>query len=70
MGTYADPGMPGLTFVHLVGLDRYDTSALIAEYAATMGMSYARIGPSSPETISPMRWLPARTWHEMAASSS
>jgi putative cell wall-binding protein len=40
VGTYVDPGIPGLTLTHLVGSDRYDTSAQIAEYAASQGLSY------------------------------
>ncbi|MFH0915532.1 MAG: cell wall-binding repeat-containing protein [bacterium] len=43
VGTYADPGLPGLTLTRIVGTDRYDTSARVAEYAATEGMSYAHV---------------------------
>jgi putative cell wall-binding protein len=47
VGTYVDPVIPGLTLTHLVGSDRYDTSAKIAEYAANEGMSYSHVAAAT-----------------------
>lgn len=44
VGTYADPGILGLTLDRVIGAnDRYDTCAKIAEYAAAQGLSFARV---------------------------
>jgi len=55
VGTYADPGVPGLALDHIVGADRYDTSAKIAEYAAAKGLSYGHlalaIGEDFPDAL-------------------
>jgi peptidoglycan hydrolase-like protein with peptidoglycan-binding domain len=55
VGTYVDPGVPGLALTRLVGRDRYDTSALIAEYASAEGMSYSHVamvtGDNFPDAL-------------------
>jgi putative cell wall-binding protein len=55
VGTYVDPGIPELTLTHLVGSDRYDTSAKVAEYAAAEGLSYAHLavvtGDNFPDAL-------------------
>ena len=55
VGTYVDPGIPGLTLTHLVGVDRFDTSAKVAECAATEGLSYAHLavvtGDNFPDAL-------------------
>lgn len=43
VGTYVDPGVPGLTLTRLVGQNRYDTSAKVADYATTEGVSYTHV---------------------------
>jgi putative cell wall-binding protein len=50
VGTYAEPGVPGLTFDHVMGAnDRYDTSAKIAEYAVTQGLTFAHLAIATGE---------------------
>jgi putative cell wall-binding protein len=51
VGTYVDPGVPGLTLTHVVGSDRYDTSAKIAEYAATEGLSFAHLAVATGDNF-------------------
>jgi putative cell wall-binding protein/peptidoglycan hydrolase-like protein with peptidoglycan-binding domain len=55
VGTYVDPGVPGMSLTRIVGRDRYDTSARIAEYASTQGMSYAHVamvtGDNFPDAL-------------------
>jgi putative cell wall-binding protein len=43
VGTYFDPGIPGLALTQVAGSDRYDTSAKVAEYSAAQGMSFAHV---------------------------
>ena len=55
VGTYVDPGVPGFTLTRIVGSDRYDTSAKIAEYSVTQGLSYAHLamvtGDNFPDAL-------------------
>ena len=55
VGTYVDPGIPGFTLTRIVGSDRYDTSAKIAEYSLTQGLSYAHVamvtGDNFPDAL-------------------
>lgn len=51
VGTYADPGLPGFAYTRLVGNDRYDTSAKVAEFAAGEGLSYASLGVTTGDNF-------------------
>jgi len=44
VGTYVDPGIEGATIARFAGSDRYATAALVAEYALSIGLSYAHVG--------------------------
>ena len=44
VGTYVEVGVPGFTFTRVVGKDRYDTSARLAELATAEGMDSASLG--------------------------
>lgn len=44
VGTYVDPGVSGFAVTkRIVGTDRYDTCARIAEYALSQGLSYSHL---------------------------
>ncbi len=47
VGTYEKP--PGIQVVSKVGKDRYDTSALIAEYGKSLGLSFAHLALATGE---------------------
>jgi len=49
VGTYAGHAVPGFTLEYIVGVDRYDTSAKIAEYAAAQGLSYSYLAMATGE---------------------
>jgi len=50
VGTYVDPSSPGFTVTkRIVGADRYDTCARIAEYAAGEGLSFAHLAVTTGE---------------------
>jgi putative cell wall-binding protein len=55
VGTYADPGFPGLKVTRIVGRDRYDTAAQITEYSLAQGMSLAHVavvtGDNFPDAL-------------------
>jgi len=49
VGTWADVGIADSTFTYLVGADRYDTSARVAELAVAEGMSHRVVGLTTGE---------------------
>jgi SpoIID/LytB domain protein len=50
VGTYVNPGVAGFALSRrIVGADRYDTCARIAEYAVTQGFSYAHLALTTGE---------------------
>jgi putative cell wall-binding protein len=50
VGSYAVPGVPGFTVTkRIVGVDRYDTCAQIAEYGLTQGLSFAHVAVTTGE---------------------
>jgi len=49
VGTTVDPGVPGYTWRRVVGSDRYDTSAKIADFAAGEGLTYAHLALATGE---------------------
>ncbi len=55
-GSYVDPAIPGQTRTRLVGRDRYETGSMIADYAASQGLSYAHTafvtGDKFPDALS------------------
>jgi putative cell wall-binding protein len=55
-GSYVDPGVPTATLTRLVGSDRYATASLIADFAASQGLSYAHTafvtGDNFPDALS------------------
>jgi hypothetical protein len=55
-GSYVDPGIPGEMVTRLVGADRYATGSLIADYAASQGLSFAHTafvtGDNFPDALS------------------
>lgn len=63
VGTYVDPGVVGLTLTAIVGSDRYDTSAKVAEYSVTQGLSYAHTavltGDNFPDALAAGPFLAA-----------
>jgi putative cell wall-binding protein/peptidoglycan hydrolase-like protein with peptidoglycan-binding domain len=51
VGTYAEVGVPGFTYTRLVGRDRYDTSARLAELAVAEGLSYSSLGVTTGDNF-------------------
>lgn len=50
VGSYVNPGVPGFTLSRrIVGVDRYDTCAKIAEYGLTQGMSFTHLAVTTGE---------------------
>jgi putative cell wall-binding protein len=43
-GSYVDPGIAGAAVTRCAGVDRYETAALVAEYAVSLGLSLAHVG--------------------------